>query len=183
MCNIMAKVFLNRYIWRKIIEFTGLSDDYKYQIIYEIVVSLCSALKDVRFDDETINDIVGMMYDNEYYMFTLPLNINKLYYYIINKFYSVASDWFLYLDELSECTYDYDDGIMYFTPPVITVSKDIKYNKKINDSKNIYNIFNIILYIFNNKLNIKFWLHFLSLDPDQTLFRLLRGLIYKRILI
>ena len=142
----MAKVFLNQYIWRKIIEYAGLSDDYKYKII------------------------------NEYYMFTLPLDINKLYYYIINKFYSVASDWFLYLDELSECTYDYDDGIMYFTPPVITVSKDIKYNKKINDSKNIYNI-------FNNKLNIKFWLHFLSLDPDQTLFRLLRGITYKRIFI
>ena len=60
MCNIMAKVFLNRNLWRKIIEFAGLSDNYKYQIIYEIVVSLCSALKDARFDDETINDIVGI---------------------------------------------------------------------------------------------------------------------------
>jgi hypothetical protein len=180
MCNIIAKVFLNRYIWRKIIEFTGLSDDYKYKIIYEIVVSLCNALKDVRFNDETINDIVGIMYDNEYYMFILPLDINKLYYYIINKFYSVASDWFLYLDELSECTYDYDDGIMYFTPPDIKVSTDIRYKEKINKSKDIYNIFNII---FNNKININFWLHFLSLDPDQTLFILLRGLTYKRILI
>lgn len=180
MCNIMAKVFLNRYIWRKIIEFAGLSDNYKYQIIYEIVVSLCNALKDARFDDETINDIVGMMYDNEYYMGHFPLDINKLYYYIINNFYSVASDWFLYLDELSECTYDYDDGIMYFTPPVIKVSTDIRYKEKINKSKDIYNIFNII---FNNKININFWLHFLSLDPDQTLFILLRGLTYKRILI